>query len=223
MHIQWISNLLLHFSWADQITPGSLDRGRLLIYKDQWTTVPLNVMLNRLLAWCNLLGSPVGEEVLKVQGKSYASFNLLCLELLTPLSTSDRLIQILSQLSKAITSTSCTPHPQRKFPQHLLHDLTKLENRPWCLTEMAYEWCSTIYQSLECGESLLLLSLEVGFRHIDTQNPHTPAELTHTVRHRQLADIIFESGDGESIADLLLAWTFRENHSGEPPHYSTCV
>jgi len=80
MHIQWISNLLLHFSWANQTTPGSLDRGHLLIYKDQWTTVPLNVMLNRLLAWCNLLGSPVGEEVFKVQEKSYASFRLLFFE-----------------------------------------------------------------------------------------------------------------------------------------------
>ena len=137
---------------------------------------------------------------------------------LTPLSISDRLEQILSQLSKAITPTFCPPHPHQKLPRHVLHDLTKLENRPGCLTEMAYEWCSTIcenYQNLEYRESLLLLSLEIGFRHIDAQNPHSPAELTHTIHHRQLVDIIFESGDGESIADLLLAWTFRENHSGE--------
>jgi hypothetical protein len=35
------------------------------------TTIPLNATLNRLLVWCTFLGSPVEEEALKVQDKSY--------------------------------------------------------------------------------------------------------------------------------------------------------
>jgi len=75
---------------------------------------------------------------------------------------------------------------------------------------MAYEWCSVVcknYSSLESGKDLLLLSLEIGFRHLDPKNPWLKPGLTHTEHHQGLANIIFESGDGEAIADLLYAWT----------------
>lgn len=64
-HSQWISNVLLHLSWVNQTT---LDF-REIIWIGQ-ESFPLDTMLNRLLAWCILLGSPVGEEALKVQDKS---------------------------------------------------------------------------------------------------------------------------------------------------------
>ena len=38
---------------------------------DTIEVIPLNVGLNRLLAWCISLGSPVKEEVLEIQVKSY--------------------------------------------------------------------------------------------------------------------------------------------------------
>ena len=71
-HSQWISNLLLHHSWANWT---KLDYGELLDCisetNETKSTVPLNTILNRLLAWCMFLGSPVEEEALRVQVKSY--------------------------------------------------------------------------------------------------------------------------------------------------------
>ena len=69
-HSQWISNVLLHLAWADQ-TP--LDFGLIAnnIFGTHETTIPLNATLNRLLAWSIFLGSPVKEEALMVQDKSY--------------------------------------------------------------------------------------------------------------------------------------------------------
>ena len=64
-HSQWISNVLLHVSWANR-TPLNLK-------EIGWTsseTLPLDTMLNRLLAWCALLGSLIEKEALKIQDKS---------------------------------------------------------------------------------------------------------------------------------------------------------
>ena len=86
-----------------------------------------------------------------------------------------------------------------------------MENHPRYLTDMAYEWCSVIcmnYQNLVDGQRLLFLSLEIGFRHINPKNIALWRPLTHSEHHHKLADIVFGSGDNETIADLLLAWTF---------------
>ena len=111
--------------------------------------------------------------------------------------------------------------------QDVLFDLTMSESRPWRLTEMAYGWCSVIYenhQSLEDWENLLLLSLETGFRHLDPQRRSIPIKLTHTKHHQKLVDVVFKSKDGEAIADLLHAWTVI-GHSHEPAHIllDTCA
>ena len=68
-HSQWISDVLLHHCWAN--------RGELVLQStfypipDTIEAIPLNVGLNRLLAWCIFLGSPAKEEVLEIQVKSY--------------------------------------------------------------------------------------------------------------------------------------------------------
>ena len=68
-HVQWISNLLLHHTWANRtILDFNLLAERTPIIDE--TTTPLDVILNRLLVWCILLGSPVEEDALKVQDKS---------------------------------------------------------------------------------------------------------------------------------------------------------
>ena len=80
---------------------------------------------------------------------------------------------------------------------------------------MAYEWCSVICenrQSCEGWESLVLHSLEIGFRHFESQHPHGRRivdKLTHTEHHRELVEVVFECKEGEAIADLLQAWTIR--------------
>ena len=70
-HMEWVSNLLLHPSWA-QITfdPSWIYPHRISI--DQSTT-PSGTTPNCLLMFCNLLGFPVEEEVLQVQGNRMTS------------------------------------------------------------------------------------------------------------------------------------------------------
>jgi len=71
-HLQWISNVLLHLAWANKT---ALEYRLLLDHistpRETKITFPLDATLDRLLVWCISLGSPVGEEVLKVQDKSY--------------------------------------------------------------------------------------------------------------------------------------------------------
>jgi len=59
--------------------------------------------------------------------------------LLTTLFTSYHQEQILHQLSEAIILAINSTHPQQHFILHVLHDLTKLEDHPWCLMEMEYK------------------------------------------------------------------------------------
>jgi len=66
-HSQWISDVLLHHSWANQtILKYKFFQNE---YQGGETSIPLDVMLNRMLAWCICLGSSVQEEVLKFQDK----------------------------------------------------------------------------------------------------------------------------------------------------------
>lgn len=139
--------------------------------------------------------------------------------LLTPLFTSDCLEWILQQLSKAVISAIKSTHPQCELILHVLCDLTKLKNQLSSLTRMAYEWCSVIcenYQSFKDWESLLLLSLEIGFRHLDPEHPLILVRLAHTDYHQRLVDVVFESKDREAIADLLCAWTLRGDPQDRP-------
>ena len=214
-HLQWISNLLLHRSWANRTT---LHFHFILgcISSTEETAIPLDVTLNRLLVWCAFLGLPFEEEAQKVQDKSCATF-FLPFRLLTSLFASDRMERVLHQLSKAIISAIGGTYAQHRSIPYVLGDLIKLENRPVLLTQMAYEWCSVICKNqrgLEDWENLLLISLEIGFRHLDIQDPHIT--LTHTEHHRELVDVIFKSQESEAIGDLLYAWA--RNQSPEPAH-----
>jgi len=108
----------------------------------------------------------------------------------------------------------------------MLADLAGWKQRPGCLTTMAYELCSVIlenYSSLADGKRLLFLLLQIGFRHLDPQHPRMPTELAHTEHHQQMADIVFESGDEEVIADLFHAWTSHSDSHQPLPSLGVCV
>jgi len=132
------------------------------------------------------------------------------------LFTSGHVERILFQLSAAIVSAIGGTDTQRGFIPHVLRDLTKLESRPRYLTEMAYGWCSTICENRRRREDreCILLSLEIGFRHLDPQS-RRPTDLgfAYTERHQGLVDVVFESGDGEAIADFLHALTMDGGYS----------
>jgi len=119
---------------------------------------------------------------------------------------------ILNQLSKAVLSSIDGTDAQHKFIPYVLDDLIKLETRPQSLTRMTYEWCSMICEnreSFEDWERLLLVCLEIGFRHLDFGARYTGGTLTHTEHHRQLVDVVFKTQESGVIADLFRAWTMR--------------
>jgi hypothetical protein len=207
-HIQWISNVLLHLSWANR-TPLDFDYIRWHIYFTHKTTASVDMRLNHLLTWCIFLGSPAEGEVLKLQDKSCETTCLLLFKSLTLSFTSDRLERILRQLSNAIVSVLNNSNPRSKLIPGILQNLREWDNRPQYLAEMAYEWCSVICKnrkSCEDWESLVLYSLEIGFRHLPL-NRRIPVTLNHTDHHRELRDIVFGTKESEVIADLLQAWT----------------
>ena len=131
---------------------------------------------------------------------------------------------ILYQLSKTVLSAVNGTPTQRELILSALLNLTKLETRPVCLTKIVYKWCSVIYenrQSLDDWERLLLVCLEIGFRHLDPRPQCIEAILTHTEHHKGLADVVLKSQESEVIADLLHAWT-AENVSHEPARALLC-
>ena len=131
--------------------------------------------------------------------------------------TSDCLEQILGQLSKAVLSAVNIDQDQSGFILHALRDLTQLEIRPTCLTRFAYGWCSAIYeyrQNFEDWEGLLLVCLEVGFRHLDPEQQYSDFSYIHTEHHQGLVDVAFKSQKSEAIADLIHAWTPQAHFCG---------
>jgi len=136
------------------------------------------------------------------------------------LFTSDCVDRILRRLSPVIVSALNGTDTQRKLIPHVLFDLVDLENRPDYLMGMAYSWCSTICenrQSFKYWERLLLVCLEIGFRHVDVQTRYGGTWLVHTEHHRKLVDVVFESQKSEAIAELLCAWTIGHTLL-EPEH-----
>jgi hypothetical protein len=135
------------------------------------------------------------------------------------LFTSDHMEQILHLLSRATHSAVYT-EVRRGFIPHALHDLTKLETRPLCLTEIAFDWCSMICekrQKFGDWKSLLLVSLEIGFRHLDPGKQYEEATLTHTEHHLEMVDVVIKTQKSEAIADLLRAFTLGYTTILGPP------
>ena len=117
--------------------------------------------------------------------------------------------RVVSQLSDAITTAIPASHPTHPLLRRILFELSKWDARPNYLRAMTYEWCSVIceeYQSLRDGEELLFLSLEIGFRGLDPRCSWKDARPVHSKHYQCMADIVFNSGDDEVIADLLQAW-----------------
>ena len=134
---------------------------------------------------------------------------------------------ILDQLSEAVLSSIDGTDAQHEFIPYVLDDLIKLEARPWSLAQMTYKWCSMICENRESFEDwgrLVLVCLEIGFRHIDfTKLWYFGTPLTHTEHHRGLVDVVFESRESEVIADLLRAWTTGTQYGVETELLGSCA
>ena len=114
--------------------------------------------------------------------------------------------QVIGQVTGAINSASETSDPQAIWGA--LYILTLLKGRPRGLAEAAYRWCATIWENrcrYQDWETLLLLSLEVGFRHIRSSYPQFLPPSAHAEHHRGVFNTVLESNDSEAIADLVWA------------------
>jgi len=68
---QWSSNALLHLLWAKQDVPDAFSDIGFFRDLQNRNTIPMNTLVNHLLASCIFLGRPIDKEVLKIQDKSY--------------------------------------------------------------------------------------------------------------------------------------------------------
>jgi hypothetical protein len=203
---QWISNALLHLSWANQSVPGVF----CYLHTTQiFSKEPLqmNIILNYLLVVSIFLGLPIDEGVLKVQDKSYVISFFSTLRPAHMLLPSAHMKQIVSQFSQAMITAISTPHHNERTLRYVLLNLTRMQNCPSQLSMEVYEWCSAVCEndsSLADKEALLLPSLKLGFRHLD---PRSCIQIKPThMNHQKIADIVFKNGDNEALADLLYAW-----------------
>ena len=69
-HSQWTSSILLHLSWAIQTRPNFHLCSIKYRLQGIDSSTPLYILFNLLLMCCNLLDSPIGKDVLKIQDKS---------------------------------------------------------------------------------------------------------------------------------------------------------
>jgi hypothetical protein len=226
-HLQWSSNLLLHFTW---VTRTRINRGEISIepfaLPRTEATAPPSVTPNCLLTWCIILGSHVEGEALMVEDKSY-DVSCLCSSGCSLLFSSGRMQQILDRLSEAVHSAVSGTSVPQFYLSCMLRDLVGLENRSVRLTKAAYNWCSMICENRERimdWESLVLTCLEIGFRHLGLQCEPTEAWILSSEHHRGLVDVVFKGEEGEAIADLLRAWTGTSwHHSSELALLGSCA
>ena len=74
LHSQWTSSVLLHLSWPPQTRLNFLSSAiNSFTQSIDVASAPLDASFNLLLMCCNLLGSPVGEEVFRIRDKSYGT------------------------------------------------------------------------------------------------------------------------------------------------------
>ena len=206
-HMQWASQALLHFcrTMPEDLHPEL----NLEIPFIPWNMMSLDAILNLLLVWSIFLGTPVEEEMLKIQDKTYVIYHLSLQQMIhLHCLFSVCIEQVTSQLSQAIITAIPTSHPRHPLLQTMFRRLAKWDTRPDDLRARAYTWCSVICekcQDLKYGKDLLFLSLEIGFRGLDFKSYHENIVLVHTDHHKCMVDIIFNSGDGEIIGDFLCA------------------
>ena len=119
--------------------------------------------------------------------------------------------EILFGLSRTIVAAINSPsRSYHRYLAPMLRGLTNWTTRPRHLIAMAHEWCSVIcakYRDLDEGETLLFLSLEVGFRNRDPEQVLVEVDFVHTQHHLFMVDLVFGSQRDEVIGDFLGVWT----------------
>lgn len=104
--------------------------------------------------------------------------------------------------------------------------LAQLKNRPLDMGNAAYGWCVDIWDHFNGGNDLgwkplLLLSLEVGFRHLYSSDKWVPPMSTSATKHPGVFDTVLGSDSQQAVVDLIWA-SFMIDEFGHLP-LKTCV
>ena len=114
--------------------------------------------------------------------------------------------QVLSHVSGAIYVALGDSHPGRPLVREVLYTLTMMEPTRE-LTEAAYQWCDMLWErarQYSDWEPLLLLSLEVGFRHFHPDSWGS-LRLPRAKYHEKFIPTILNTKNSEAIIDLACA------------------
>jgi len=121
-----------------------------------------------------------------------------------------------SHLSQAVMNAALHSNPHHWLLSDLFDSLTKWTSPPAYLTQHAYAWFSAICEKNEdfnVCKNPLVPALRLGFRRDAIRLDSMRYPLSHTKYHERMIDVVFSTGDADTIADVLCAWTL-----GDLPH-----
>ena len=131
---------------------------------------------------------------------------------------------ISSHLSQAVIDAAHHSHPHHWLLSDLLEGLAKWTSPPAYFTQNAYAWCSAICEKnedLDTCKDLLVSALRLGFRRDDTYSMQYPP--IHTKHHKRMIHVAFSTGDADTIADALCAWTHGDTPQLRFPSLGACA
>ena len=126
-----------------------------------------------------------------------------------PPLTSDHMGQVIDHVTRAIDSALGASNPEAVLGA--LYVLTQVPERPRKMGVSAYNWCAVIWRTRHSyygyWETLLLLSLEAGFRHIrpSSSDSKWPPKVIVAELHQEVFHTVLKSNNSEAITDLARA------------------
>ena len=215
-HILWMTDLYLRYIWSQRNNLNPHHHGLLTPLKveyEDWHTFPTTAVANLLLTRCLFLGAQVEDGILRNVDKSSVFLKKIILKILTPFLDSDDLKEISSRLSRAVINAAGHSHPHHWLLSDLLDGLAKWTSPPAYFTRYAYEWCAAICkenEDLDACKDLLVSALRLGFRRDDIYLGSPPYHPVHPDHHKRMIDVVFSTGNTDTIADALCAWTIDD-------------
>jgi len=133
---------------------------------------------------------------------------------------------ISSLLSQAVINAASNSHPHHQLLSDLLGGLAKWASPPAYFTQYAYAWCSAICEKnedIDACKDLLVSALKLGFRRDDIYVDSMRYNPVHTDHHKRMIDVIFSTGNTDTIADALCAWTIGDTPQLRFPFLGACA
>lgn len=116
-------------------------------------------------------------------------------------------------------------HSDHRLLFDLFDSLSKWISPPY-IAQQAYEFCSAVCEKdgdLDECKTLLVSALKLGFRRDDVYLDSLRYPLNHTIHHTRMIDVVFSTGNVDTIADALYVWTLGDTPQLRFHSLSTCA